>query len=81
MAACAGALSMSFRLEPGNEVAQHERVIGALTDLTGAPVAEVRALYADEFARLARGATIRSYLAVRAKSNVLAILRARRDPS
>jgi hypothetical protein len=70
---------MSLQLERGSELAQHERVIGALTDRTGVPVAEVRALYADEFARLARGARIRSYLGVRATANVLAMLRRRRD--
>jgi hypothetical protein len=39
--------------------------------------AKARALYAQEFARLARGATVRSYLALRTTSNVLAILRRR----
>lgn len=70
---------MSFNAPDANEPAQHERVIGALTDRTGVPLAEVRALYAGEFARLARGATVRSYLALRARSNVLAMLRERRD--
>lgn len=70
---------MSFNAPDANDAAQHERVIGALTDRTGVPAAEVRALYAGEFARLARGATVRSYLVLRATSNVLAMLRARRD--
>lgn len=70
---------MHFNLTEANEAAQHERGIGALTARTGIPPAEVRALYAQEFARLARGATVRSYLALRTTSNVLAMLRRRRN--
>jgi hypothetical protein len=69
---------LSCNAADANESAQHERAIGALTDRTGVPLAEVRALYAGEFARLARGATVRKYLTLRATSNVLAMLRGRR---
>jgi hypothetical protein len=34
----------------------------AFADRTGVPLAEIRALYAGELARLARGATVRRYL-------------------
>jgi len=70
---------LSSNAPNANEVAQHEQVIGTLTARTGVPLAEVRALYAGEFARLARDATVRSYLALRATSNVLAMLRGRSD--
>lgn len=71
--------TLSFDAPDANDLAKHEQVIGALTDRTGVPLAEVRALYAGELARLARGATVRSYLALRTTSNVLAMLRGRRD--
>jgi hypothetical protein len=70
---------VQLNLSDANEVTQHERGIGALNARTGIPLAEVRALYAQEFARLARGATVRSYLALRTTSNVLAMLRRRRN--
>jgi len=70
---------MGSSFERGDEVARHERSVNALADRTGVPLVEVRALFADEFARLARGATVRSYLALRTASNVLAMLRGRRD--
>ena len=70
---------MSLHFERGDEVARHERAVSALTDRTGVPLAEVRALFAGEFARLARGATVRSYLAIRTASNVLAMLRGKRE--
>lgn len=59
----------------GKEVAQHERTISALSERTGVPRAEVGALFAEEFARLALGAKVRSYLVTRTASNVLATLR------
>jgi hypothetical protein len=71
--------TLNVNAPDANDVAQQEHVIGALTDRTGVPLAEVRALYAGEYARLARDATVRSYLALRTTSNVLAMLRARRD--
>jgi hypothetical protein len=63
------------------EAAQHERAITALTERTGVPRAEVGALFVKEFGRLARGATVRSYLVTRTVSNVLAALRAKAPPS
>ena len=69
---------MSFHFDCGDETARHERAVSALTQRTGAPLAEVRALFAGEIARLARRATVRSYLVTRAASNVLATLRRQR---
>lgn len=48
------------------------RALGALTQHTGVSRAEGRVLFTEEFARLARGATVRSCLIMRAASNVLA---------
>ena len=69
---------MSSEFEHGEEATRHERAISALTHRTGAPLAEVRTLFAAEVARLERGATVRSYLITRATSNVLATLRGTR---
>lgn len=69
---------MMSDFDNSKEAARHERAIGALTQRTGAPLAEVRALFAEEFARLAQGATVRRYLVTRTASNVLAVLRERR---
>lgn len=66
---------MHSLLEPGKELAGHERAIGLLRDRTGAPLAEVRRLFAQEFSRLELGAKVRSYLSVLTVSNVRAILR------
>jgi hypothetical protein len=71
--------TVHFNLSDANEAAQYEREIGALNARTGIALAEVRALYAQEFARLARGATVRSYLALRTTSNVLEMMRRRRN--
>jgi hypothetical protein len=49
--------------------------MSSLCDVTGAPPAEVRSLFAQEFSRLELGAKVRSYLAVLAASNVRAMLR------
>lgn len=72
---------MSSHLENCKETARHERAIGALTRRTGFPLAEVRALFAEEFARLARGAKVRSYLVPLTASKVLAALRGKRRRS
>ena len=72
---------MSSHLENCKESARHERVIGALTRRTGFPLAEVRALFAEEFSRLARGAKVRSYLVPLTASKVLAALRGKRRRS
>jgi hypothetical protein len=69
---------MSSLSERGRETARNERVIGSLRDRTGAPLAVVRSLFAQEFSRLELGAKVRSYLAVLTASNVRAILRQKR---
>ena len=55
----------------------HEHAIGLLRDSTGAPLAEVRILFAQELARLELNATVRSFLPVLAVSNVRTMLRQR----
>jgi len=72
---------MRLRFGHEAEAARHESAIRALTHRTGVPLGEVRALFGIEFARLARGATVRSYLITRAASNVLADLRRKRRRS
>lgn len=72
---------MKSHFEDCKEAARHERAISALTQRTGVPLAEVRALFAEEFARLARRATVRKYLVTCAASNVLAALRKKRRSS
>jgi ribosomal protein L34E len=49
--------------------------MSSLCDRTGAPLAEVRSLFAQEFSRLELGAKVRSYLTVLTASNVRALLR------
>ena len=67
--------------EDYKEAVRQERAISALTQRTGAPLAEVRALFAAEFARLERSATVRKYLVTCAASTVLAALREKRRQS
>jgi hypothetical protein len=59
-----GEASMSSPLELGKEAVRHERAINSLRDRIGAPLVEVRRLYAQEVSRLELGAIVRSYLAV-----------------
>jgi Protein of unknown function (DUF3562) len=66
---------MSPLIEPDKEAVRHERAVTSLCDRTGAPLAEVRSLFAQEFARLELGAKVRSYLSVLTASNVHAMLR------
>jgi Protein of unknown function (DUF3562) len=66
---------MTSPAERGKEAARHERAINSLRDRTGAPLAEVRSLFAQELSRLEPGAKIRSYLAVLTASKVCAMLR------
>jgi hypothetical protein len=73
-----GEAAMSSLSERGKETARNERVIGSVRDRTGAPLAVVRSLFAQEFSRLELGAKVRSYLAVLTASNVRAILRRKR---
>jgi hypothetical protein len=70
-----GGVSMNALLESGTEAVRHEGAISSLRDRTGAPLAEVRSLFTQEFSRLALGAKVRSYLAVLTTSNVRAMLR------
>lgn len=66
---------MNALLERGKEAVRNERAISSLRDRTGAPLADVRSLFAQEFSRLELGAKVRSYLAVLTTSNVRAMLR------
>jgi len=66
---------MSPLFEPGKEAVRHERAMSSLCDRTGAPHAEVRNLFAQEFSRLELGAKVRSYLTVLTASKVRAMLR------
>jgi hypothetical protein len=56
---------------------QDERTIRSLCDRTGAPHADVQALFASESLRLGLGATVRSYVRLLAAANVYAALRRR----
>jgi hypothetical protein len=56
---------------------RHEQEINGLVALTGAPAADVKQLFEGELARLSDGATVNSFLVLRATSNVLTILRGR----
>jgi len=49
-----GEVSMSSLPERGKEAVRQERAISSLRDRTGAPLAEVRRLFAQEFSRLTR---------------------------
>jgi len=64
----------------GNETEEdrHERAIRSLADRCGVGVAEVRTRFRREFARLAPGASVRSFLTVLTAANVLSGLRRER---
>lgn len=49
---------------------RHDRAIRSLSDHTGLPQEAIRALLVREYARLERGAKVRSYLLVLAAANV-----------
>jgi ribosomal protein L34E len=66
---------MSSLFEAGKDALRHERAVSLLCDRTGAPLVEVRRLFAQEFSRLELGAKVRSYLGVLTASNVRAMLR------
>ena len=70
-----GEVAMSSLPERGKEAVRHERAISSLRDCAGAPVVEVRGLFAQEFSRLELGAKVRSYLSDLTASNVRAMLR------
>jgi hypothetical protein len=71
---------MGSLFERGSEAVRHERAISSLSDGTGAPLARVRALFAQEFSRLELGAKVRSYLSVLATSKVRALLPRKGEP-
>jgi hypothetical protein len=71
---------MSSIFERGNEAVRNERAISSLSDGTGASLARVRHLFAQELARLELSAKTRSYLSVLATSNVRALLRRKGEP-
>jgi hypothetical protein len=60
-----------------SERERDESAISSLCDRTGAPRGDVRAMFAEEFARLALRATVRPYLRLLAAANVYAALRRR----
>jgi hypothetical protein len=62
-----------------SEVFGDERAIHTLSGRAGVSMTEVRALFSQEFARLALGARIRSYLPALTASNVRARLRSGAD--
>jgi hypothetical protein len=66
---------MFSSLDAGKEAAGNERAMSLLSDRTGEPLAEVQALFAQEFSRLELHARVRSYLAVLTASNVRTMLR------
>lgn len=66
---------MNSFLEANKEVVRHEHALSSLCERTGAPLAEVRHLFAQEFTRLEPGAKVRSYLAVLTAFKVRAMLR------
>jgi Protein of unknown function (DUF3562) len=68
-------VSMQSLFEAGQEAARHERAMSSLCDRTGAPPAEVRRMFTQEFSRLELGARVRVYLAVLTASNVRGMLR------
>ncbi len=66
---------MSSLFDRDKEAARHERAISSLRNRTGAPLAVIRSLFAQEFSRLELGATVRSYLSALTASNVRKMLR------
>lgn len=68
-------VSMSSLFDSDKEAVRHERAITALRNRTGAPLAEVRSLFAREFSRLELAAKVRSYLSVLTAANVRTMLR------
>jgi hypothetical protein len=75
-----GGVSMSSLFNSDKEAVRHESVISSLRSRTGAPLAEVRSLFAREFSRLESGAKVRSYLSILTASNVRTMLRRKGAP-
>ena len=70
-----GGVSMSSFFDSDKEAVRHESAISSLRNRTGAPLAEVRSLFSQEFSRLEFGAKVRSYLSILTASNVRTMLR------
>lgn len=70
-----GGVSMGSLFDSDKEAFRHESAISSLRNRTGAPLAEVRSLFAQEFSRLELGAKVRSYLSILTASNVRTMLR------
>ena len=66
---------MSSLFDSDKEAVGHESAISSLCKRTGAPLVEVRSLFAQEFSRLELGANVRSYLSILTASNVRRMLR------
>jgi hypothetical protein len=66
---------MSVSFEYRRDPLTHEREIQSLSQKSGAPPAEVRSLFGNEFARLKMGAKVGTYLGVLTTSNVRGMLR------
>ena len=57
------------------EAARHERAISAIAEAGNASLEKIRRLFAEEFARLEKGAKVRTYLHALAVANVRAHVR------
>lgn len=57
------------------ETARHERAISTIAETGSASLEKIRALFAEEFARLEKGAKVRKYLHALAVANVRTKLR------
>lgn len=65
---------MRSSLQTAKDAARSERAISSLSERVGVAPSRVRRIFADECARLDRGAKVREYLHVLAASNVRAML-------
>lgn len=69
-----GAMSM-ISVQTHSEAARHERAISAIAATGNASLEKIRSLFAEEFARLEKGAKVRTYLHALAVANVRAHVR------
>jgi hypothetical protein len=72
---CVGTYVETPTENAGAEATRHERIIKSLAEGSSHSVAEVKALFVREYARLADGAKIRVHLLTLATSNVRSQLR------
>jgi len=70
-----GGGSMCSLSDSDKEAVRHESAISSLRNRTGAPLAEGRSLFAQEFSRLELRAKVRSYLSVLTVCNVRTMFR------